>query len=455
MTSYINNLDQWYSEYIRLTDEEQLEKVKAVLDEEPNEEKLIEFDFGTVVIELAELLIDIKKYDLALSLIDKVRLAAPALYKEEFPYLNHFAVKYYIFKQDWDKVEFYLEPFVAHPDHGLDMLIPQFRTIQYYQQNDLALDLARKLYKPVKESEHLIGGAEIDFADMLLYHTYQEHLLLLDKGQTPALRELENALQIIDLKSEYMEQEFPKIHHILSKIAEIKDNVSLYTKEEWLASSNENLTQALRDLSWYFAAYMLREKQISFHVSQDFWFFFTQLVIENKAQSDFHLQRRAIEKTWRVLYNDEAQLFAFIWGLPYIYDFLQQQQLVELAVKDEVLAQVSEIKQNQIQLFQNELWQLAFIHTWGEPDAISDEEFKEEQALFQDSFTAELKEIEILDDTSFTSSFAPNFGRHTLPQYDDLFGGSNVGSRSDAKQKAKKKKKNKEAKKQRKKNRKK
>lgn len=44
------------------------------------------------------------------------------------------------------------------------------------------------------------------------------------------------------------------------------------------------------------------------------------------------------------------------------------------------------IKVEIIKGYANSLWEYDFVHTWGKPDSISDEEFNAEKELFDDSF---------------------------------------------------------------------
>jgi len=90
---------------------------------------------------------------------------------------------------------------------------------------------------------------------------------------------------------------------------------------------------------------------------------------------------------------------AVAWGMIYVYDFLYKHEYISDKVYNNALEAIDGIKVEIIKGYANSLWEYDFVHTWGKPDSISDEEFNVEKELFDDSFEGQIK---MVDDLTFT-----------------------------------------------------
>jgi hypothetical protein len=72
--------------------------------------------------------------------------------------------------------------------------------------------------------------------------------------------------------------------------------------------------------------------------------------------------------------------------LPYVYEFLLNQEIVSGVLYRDILDKVALMKAKLVAAYPHQLWKYDFVHRWTPPDAVSAEEFASEAALFADSF---------------------------------------------------------------------
>jgi hypothetical protein len=388
MIFYTNQKDHWYEHYMVLASEEQYDMIMLMFDQAPSDDELLNDDFGTITVELKSRLVVAKKYDEAINFIEKIKKVTTKFYQKEFPYLSNFAVEYYLYKGDWEKAQFHLQPFIDNPHSGYDLFIPLYDKVRFYQKNDLALSIAQAMYEPIFNSNDLINGAENELVDMIFYDLFQEHFIALELGQEPSLQHMKAVLITYDYNNDFFEVELPRIHELLNKISK-KNELSIFTKDEWIMAVQADPIHAFRDLYWSFAIYMLKKVGFHFSISQDIWFTFSQILMKNNSL-EFNFQRQDLENELAnkigLLSNEEEKGIAILWGIPYIYDFLDHRQLVNNEIKNQALIHVKAVKNLLIDTFQNEIWRFDFVHTWQKPESITAEEFTDEKEIFQRSF---------------------------------------------------------------------
>ena len=77
-----------------------------------------------------------------------------------------------------------------------------------------------------------------------------------------------------------------------------------------------------------------------------------------------------------------------LWGIPYIYDFLLDRQVISGTVHDEAGKIVARLKIEFIKEDARRLWEYDFVHRWTPAASISQSGFDEEANVFQRSCTA-------------------------------------------------------------------
>lgn len=453
MILYTEQKKQWLRLFSKLPLDKQYEMFIDLLDQNVSDEELIKDDIGSIAVDLKSNLIHNKEYEKAIHLIEMIKEATGTFYQKEFPYLSNFAVEYYLYKNDSDKLHDHLQAFIANPVAGYDMFIPLFDKIMFSQKNQLALKMAEKIYEPVKTSSSLIRGAESEIIDIIFYNAFQEFFLAEEKNPGAAdTQQLASLLKKYDYKDSFFEELFPGLVQTLTGIA-TGDKEYRITSDSWRKMVQNNSEDASYSFYWSFAVYMLKTRNIHFSISANIWFPYFVMISRAKQLTSFRFTfdnlNDLTDEYFGFLSNQEEKAYAVTWGIPYIYDFLSNQGLIDADIYEESQKHVNAVKKDLIKIHEDDLWSFDFVHAWGKPLSIDDAAWKEEIDLFHHSFIdRDRKKPAVSEDIS--NSF------NQLSLFDDLLDDrKNNKTKKATPSKAAKKNKKKQAKKQRQKNRKK
>lgn len=398
MISYQQEKEEWYNVYHQSGLEDQYQMILKVFKMPSIDEELIQDDFGTILLEIQQSLITERKYEEVIKLIEIIKQSAPIFYNKEAVYLNGFVVEYYLYKDDLEKCYTYLQPYKDNLESGYDIFINLFKKIQFYQKDELAIELAKSLVRPVTDSDGLTGGAEIELVDTIFYQTIQEYYLAQrnEKGET--WEKVEDSLKQYNYDEAFFATVLPEIQRTIKQLVRSKEK-PFYTQDTWASQVEEEAVKAARDLFWVFAQYMYHENHFSFSMSSKIWFQFFILLNHKKKDpyTDFSFRFRdlteVVNQYVSFLSFEKASAFAFVWGLPYIYEFLEKEQLVSLKIKEKMSQHIEKMKKQLINTNKSELWQYDFVHVWNRPISITKENCSEEAKQFQESFTKRLEKI--------------------------------------------------------------
>lgn len=455
MISYLTQQAQWYKHFETLPLDGQYEMFLELLEQNIPESELCDDSFVEIAIELKSDLIREKQYEQAIDLIEGIKVSTPMCYQQEFPYLSDFAVEYYLYTKDFEKMHGHLQSFITNPDQNYDLFLSLYSKIRFYRMDELAVNLANELYEPIAESYRLIDNAEMELVDVIFYNLFQEFYQAVEKNEDiPSLQQLENTLRKFDFDDRYFDVELPRIHQSLSAIV-ATNQAPMFTSNDWNRAVQDNSKKAIRDLFWSFAVYMLKKRSVHFSISMDIWFPFSDMLLRNKSITSFKFQYKSLDdligEFFSLFGNREEKGLAILWGIPFIYDFLHEQQLIPEETHNKALEHVAAAKEHIFKLYRNDIWRFDFVHEWGKPLAVDEESFSEEEEYFRQTFMSRNR-IEITP--SQTSQTRKKSDQLSL--FDDLFGIENDKQPSTSTtSKANKKKKRKQANKQRSKNRKK
>lgn len=343
----------------------------------------------------------------------------------------------------------HLHPFIENPDHGYDLFLPLFDQIHFYQMDELAINLADQLHEPIIESDELIGGAEKELMDIILYHIFQECYQSLEQKKDPySLQQLKDTVKKFEFDETMIEKDLPEVYQVLADLA--TGHESDLTYNNWTKAVQENSTSAARSLYLSFAVYMLKRGNFHFSLSASIAFPFFDMLLNRKSLLNFNFKYKDIDELiaqfFGFLSNKEAKGFAVSWGIPHIYDFLYNMELVSKDTYDNALKHVTAVKGTLLEKRKDKLWLYDFVHTWVKPLSMDETSWVEEKNLFHESFTSPKR-------INASPSETPSPRYEQLPLFDDLLPKEKSKQQTKAKPStAKKKKSRKQAKKRRKKN---
>ncbi len=232
----------------------------------------------------------------------------------------------------------------------------------------------------------MIGGAEEDFARTVLMNEFQK--LYQFKGQTTMANreELFNRLELYGYVD--IDEINPALNHLLSDT-----NCSTLSYQDFKV----NRRDFYHALSTSFCKYVFEEKGINFPTAYDIWMGAWECFSIEAAEESGSLERlfeldpgnfdEYIYGRFGFLSNKKPHAAAVLWGMPYVYDFLIINQLVSEEVTLQALQFITGMKMDLIEGQEDSIWEYSFVHSWGSPDSVGEEDFLSEKEYFERTFT--------------------------------------------------------------------
>jgi hypothetical protein len=397
MSLFLTDFDQWYDTYEAASPAQQHEMVLEAISQPIPIAYAKEIDLGMILIEVWEPLFSHNLIDAALTFVTTLQQQQPELYQQEFQYFDDMLVTYYLFQDDLTQVQSALERFKTHPVQGIDSLITVLKDLQFYQAKELVVDLCRQVYQPIATSHKLIGGSEVEFGTVvfsdLLEQAYHQH----QQGVPVNWEELWAEVAQFDFKPT------PEIQ------AEVIQNLTagIEADSTFFATFETDRASLLPQLSLGFCRYMADQQQMSFICSQAIWSEILEFLEEHDrskkplthpdryfALDQNKLDRHVAQLVGGLLSPRQPNAFALLWGIPYLYEFLRSQHVIQDSVYQEALSIAANLKAQLINVLSRSLWQYDFVHRWQRPEGIPSDVFVAESERFKSS----LEQVEPLSD---------------------------------------------------------
>lgn len=358
-------------------------------------------DFVELLVEVKGKLVANKEYGRVVELAAMLRKGQPELYQQEFPYFEEIPIRYYLFNEQWGELDVSLEAFRKNPEVSIDLLIPIIHCLQFSLKSELAGEIAAEVYPIIKNSPHLMGGAEIEFAETVFYNLFEDAYKTLKSGETVDWEPLLAQLDAVGYEKKFRDRHFQVIKETLAEAASGKRGL----QAEWKADFTKNKAVLLQRLLWHFLAVMLEQKGIPFSASRHFWFATVEIAYEKGGSSKpragskggfFSFSRKDIlnyvdNLVDVFLVGEVEKAIGAVWGMPYVFDFLLDAGLVDKGEYESVLKNIQSVKEEFLGSGM-ELWQYEFVHLWKRPDSIPETEFHKEKAKFRKTFEREARQ---------------------------------------------------------------
>jgi len=355
-------------------------------------EFLEKYDVVEVIVETKGHHVEAKEFERVLKFLRLLKDKQPELYMENFQYLDDILVDYYCFHRDNKQVEAAFANFMNDPLQDYDQFFSCFKKLLFYQHFDLLDRAITRNFNDVVESDKLWGNPEYDLA---ICKFYLELEILWKKSSTVFPEEqIENVMQRYG---------FDPDQEMLSTVEQciFSDVCNLASPERIFIEDKRKFRFMLQ---WYFMKYM-KTKGVGFALSgrifEKMLSYWEGNIKKKKRKLDlyFSVQPKKFEKhlvdlTGDLFYDNKPEMVAALWGGVYIYDFLRSIELISQKTYDDFLEQSRRLKGIVIGQFYSNLWEYAFVHTWGRPDGVSENEFEEENKIFRKSYSFRLEDFD-------------------------------------------------------------
>jgi len=393
--------DEWWDEYDSLPQNNQYEFLKDSLEQGIPPDFAYEIDFIDTMISCFEHLKREKEHDKILEILRLVEENNPELLKSGKFYLDSYETDIHAFKKQEELVRKSMKSLVEDPVDSIDTLIPMVDKLVYYGYNDFVQYICKKVYYEVRDSDKLFFSSEKDFAHIILMMKAQSLYEKFRKGLTADRTDFVNSLR------KYGFDDADDLNMVFETIIEDTDLSGLCYED-----FNHDKKLFFHMLFLSFGKYALG-KNMNFSTANDVWngawenFFLDNPMDRKSGRLDyfFKLNRKEfydyIRDRFGFLSNKKPYAFAVLWGLPYVYDFLHKNALVNQDNYNEAAEFIRHIKRELIEGLKDEVWEYDFVHSWTRPDSINEDEFIKEKEFFERSFYEKTNVSDILPDEYF------------------------------------------------------
>jgi len=373
---------KWYKHCSTLNELERCELLKETFSYTIPEEFVKRIDFVNLFIDSFNYLNRERQFEKMIELYDAI-VSQKQVCGEDFYYVDKNVMDYYLFNADLGGVKKHLESFKAFPVKSIDTFYNIFSKLIFYNYTEIALDVALSIYPEISSSDKLVPGADGVYARFIYLEKVQEIYQLLKNGGT-----IEKAKTIKYLKKFgfAVKDQLATIEGMLSDdLTGYPDFIDFY----------ETNAAFLFNTTLLFSKYML-EKDVSFPAASSIWFGAMGILMSEDPEEygefdevftiDREMFRNEIINSFGFLSSNTASAFAIAWGMTYVYDFLKKYNYISDDVHDSAMIEIANIKAEITKARADELWKYNFVHHWGKPDSVNEQDFMMEKEAFEHTF---------------------------------------------------------------------
>jgi hypothetical protein len=383
----VSDPEQWYTAYEAASIKQQYEILLETLAQPLTPEFIEDIDLGMLLAIMRDALVDRNQLEKAAAMIQALHRQQPELHQAEYPFLDNLLIEYFLYRDEPEQVREGLNQFLLNPVDDIDQTFITLDYLKLYDARDLAIELCKAAYEPIKNSSNAIRGTEMELSNVLLYDQMQQTFEQLQQSE---------AVDWEAITETAVQYGFPKKAKWL---AEIQHNLTTEVEATpaFLAQFKRDREGALRTLAVGFYRYMAERKQVSFICSSAIWKAVAGFLEDRQTphkkfsqpESYFafeqdELDRAVTQMIGGLLSMAQAIGVGLLWGVPYVYDFLLAKQIIPEAVHQQAISSSAALKAMFTESYPHR-WRFDFVHRWQPPDSISLEDFEAEAAQFATS----------------------------------------------------------------------
>jgi hypothetical protein len=242
----------------------------------------------------------------------------------------------------------------------------------------------------VATSRDLIGGSEVEIANLIVFNQFDQAYQQLRQGQTVDWQ----ALRTEGVKFGYVEKD--------SLWEEIQDHLTrpFAVDENFEKQFKKDRGLVLRHLLMEFCRTMRDQHGMSFVCSRVLW----QAILDALDAQEIPAKQRKVPNGYFAIQQpkldryvaqllggflsmQQAKGLAIVWGMPLLYEFLLERNIISAHVAEKAIATAQEFKPQLVKGLKKQLWQYDFVHRWPRPDYVSEEDFTAEAEQFRATMT--------------------------------------------------------------------
>jgi hypothetical protein len=199
MTNTINwyekETDDIYEHNSGLSDEESFHFINYLLRNYPE----LHIAWIDMFEEIKEHLFNEGRINDVLEFVDNYRKTFPGEYESEYEFLERDLITHLLYKGNIEAVKERLEIIKTNPVHGCDLVtIRVLFQLIYYGQFDLAFEYSNAVWRPLFESENLLGYPHAEFCTSIYLYQLEKLYHNIKNGKTISVDKFRKEMETYD-----------------------------------------------------------------------------------------------------------------------------------------------------------------------------------------------------------------------------------------------------------------
>jgi hypothetical protein len=300
-------------------------------------------------------------FDEVLNFVEIYQQIFPEDYKNEYEFVEEQFISQYLFRNDIENVKKRIEVIKQNPVQGHDIVtIKALFQLIYHGYYDLALEYSQAVWKPMFETEELLGSPHYQFSTTIYLHELDNIYQRVKSGEQPDILLFKKQMDEYDLDEdvEMYQKVFYELSHPLNK----ELIVSKITNKE---------SDVLLLLNIQFLKYMKEKYNIPFMLSDRLWNMLTAFDLfgsENSPEGFFYIPYIILEDHFNeqsdLFMTNEVEMFGKVWGLNYAYTFLHESSIISDQYFSLMEENIHALKDEYIKQAYTSLWEMNFVYKW-------------------------------------------------------------------------------------------
>lgn len=322
----------------------------------------LEIDWIKIFSDFKEALFENEKIDSVLYFVSWHRQKDPNDYLERYEFIERDLCNYFLYKNDIERLKERIGIIQQNPVSAIETLTIRlvFQLI-YHGHYDLAVSYAEAVWKPIDESDKLIGFPAFTFINTIFAHYLQRFYE--SRLNDSDLDENELFKKIVSLGFNQDETIFNEI-----MLALREDLV----KEKVEENINKGKDNHLLSLKIHFLKHMFHTYQLPFVFSQWIWNFTSTKELFGKqkgVENWFYIDAKTLDKHIlddldNLFGSNQLEIFGKVWGLDFVFDFFHQQQLLSSGHHEQMMENINHFRAEMMRTANSDLWQMTFVFNW-------------------------------------------------------------------------------------------
>jgi hypothetical protein len=373
--------------------------------------------------EFKHILLVTDKIEEILNFIKWIKDKDPKKYKTNFEYIELDLCSYFILNNDLPRLNEHIQfiqqnPTVDYNAHTLPLLY----TLIFHGYYDLAIDYAKKVWRPLTKFDDLEDDADYPFVQTLQMNKLQEYYVsgkLDEVARNSWIKEIDKLGLIND--PGVSKTIFDSLNEPLD-IARVKESIRMKDKKYLLI------------LNIHFCKYMFENHKLPFILSDSFWsivYSYDLFGEKKKVERWFFVNATKLTNHVNqfIFYDNILEIFGKVWGLVYVYKFLYDTKLINDTDYELINNTIKTIKRSLIHKAGIDLWQMNFIFKW--PQVKQPEDFENEEQFLYSCKKTEEEISEFWEESCLTNydeefwidddDYLPDLLDDDEPKYSDSF----------------------------------